>query len=276
MTPANCLNCDAGLLPGTSFCAGCGQRTIVHRITLKHFGHEFFHAFTHTDKGIFHLLKSLATHPGSTARAYILGKRKSYFNPFTFFLILMGLFVLSNNLFGPAGKKPEPGARVLENMPSPQAKAKYVGMISRVNKVKAVFQKNGNVVAMIAVPFISVFSWLFFRKRGFNYAEHLTANMMFIAFSNLVFTLLVFPTQAVISSGGGMFLVVFAGMVFQVLYLSWSLNGFLQLTKTGEKVKSFAVSLFSIVLWAVFSIAVMAIYIYQSRDFYQFFLKMKG
>jgi hypothetical protein len=57
----------------------------VHRITLKHFFHEVFHAFTHTDKEIFHLLKSLATRPGSTARQYVLGKRQSYFNPFTVF-----------------------------------------------------------------------------------------------------------------------------------------------------------------------------------------------
>ncbi len=276
MNPTNCLNCGADLLPGMSFCAACGQRATVHRITLKHFVHEGFHAFTHTDKGIFHLLKSLAINPGSTARAYILGKRKSYFNPFTFFLILMGLFVLSNSLFKPAGKKLEPDARVLQNMPSSQARTKYVGMISRVNKANAVFQKNGNVVAMIAVPFISFLSWLFFRKRGFNYAEHLTANMMFIAFSNLVFTLLVFPTQAIFRSGNAMFSVILAGMVFQVLYFSWSLNGFLQLKKTGEQFKSFAVSLLCIVLWAVFSMTAMAVYIYQSRDFYQFFLKMKG
>jgi hypothetical protein len=248
----------------------------VHRITLKHFFHEVFHAFTHTDKGIFHLLKSLGTRPGSTARDYVLGKRQAYFNPFTFFLILMGVFVLSNNYFKPATKRMEPGAVVLKNMRSPEARSKYRDMISRVNKATLVFQKNGNVVAMIAVPFISLFSWLFFRKRGFNYAEHLTANMMFVAFSNLVFTLIVFPTQAIFPSGRAMLVVITAGMVLQVLYFMWSMNGFLQLRSSRARLKSFSVSLLCVLLWAAFSMTAMAVYIYQSWDFYNFFLRMKG
>ncbi len=129
---------------------------------------------------------------------------------------------------------------------------------------------------MIAVPFISFFSWLFFRRRGFNYAEHLTANMMFIAFSNLVFTVIVFPSQAIFKSGTAVFTVILAGMILQVLYFTWSLNGFLKLKTAGERTRSFSVSLLCILLWTLFSMTAMAVYIYQSRDFYKFFLRMKG
>jgi hypothetical protein len=160
---ANCLNCDCLLEPGKGFCPNCGQRASIHRITLPHFFYEVFHAFTHTDKGIFHLLKCLAIKPGSTARDYITGKRQSYFNPFAFFLILMGIFGLCNNYFKPAAKKVEPNTRVLQHMPSPSAKTKNIGTLSRVNKANTIFQKHGNVVAMIAVPFISIFTWIFFR-----------------------------------------------------------------------------------------------------------------
>jgi hypothetical protein len=170
----------------------------------------------------------------------------------------------------------EPSAAVLENIKSPEARSKYIAMISRVNKANLVFQKNGNMVAMIAVPFISFFTWLFFRKRGFNYGEHLTANMMFVAFSNLVFTRIVFPTQAIFPSGRAMLMLITLGMIMQVMYFMWSMNGFLQLRAAGERFKSFSVSLLCILLWAAFSMTAMAVYIYQSWDFYKFFLRMKG
>jgi hypothetical protein len=100
--------------------------------------------------------------------------------------------------------------------------------------------------------------------------------MMFVAFSNLVFTLIVFPTQAIFPSGRAMLVVITAGMVLQVLYFMWSMNGFLQLRASGERLKSFSVSLLCVLLWAAFSMTAMAVYIYQSWDFYKFFLRMKG
>ncbi|GEM_PF-4297466 len=85
MHPTDCLNCGAAWQPGMNYCPQCGQKTDIHRLTFTHILHEFFHAFTHADKGIFHLLKGLATQPGTVAREYVEGKRKKYFNPFTFF-----------------------------------------------------------------------------------------------------------------------------------------------------------------------------------------------
>lgn len=270
-----CLNCNGQLRSDAKFCPQCGQSRNVHRFTMANFFHEVFHAFTHTDKGIFHLLKSLALQPGTTAREYIKGKRKSYFNPFTFFLILMGIFVLSNNFFNKEFTERAPDAKVLQRIPTQKGKDKYLAIMKRANTSSKIFRKNGNVVAMIAVPFISFFTWIFFRRRGFNYAEHLTANMMFVAFSNLVFTLLIFPLAGLLSPGMSALMSAFA-MILQVVYFTWALNGFLQLATMGQRFKSAAVSLLSIAMWAVFSLLATAIYIYQSIDFYQFFTRMRG
>jgi Protein of unknown function (DUF3667) len=275
MHSSSCLNCNNSLQPADKFCSYCGQNASVHRFTLRNFFHEGFHAVTHTDKGIFHLLKCLATKPGTTAREYIMGKRKKYFNPFTFFLIMMGVFVFSNNYFSAPLKKVEPDPRIMQRMP-PEAKQKYTATMQRVNTANTVFRKNGNVVAMIAVPFITLFTWLFFRRRGFNYGEHLTANMMFVAFSNLIFTILIFPLHTIFKSGSMMFVIAIIGMLLQALYFTWSMNGFLQLKTASHRFKSFAVSFTCILLWALFSMTAMAIYIYQSRDFYKFFTRMSG
>lgn len=77
MSIKKCLNCDRNLLPEHKFCSQCGQSAQVKRFTLPHFIHEVFHAFTHADKGIFHLLKESFLRPGIVAKEYIAGKERS-------------------------------------------------------------------------------------------------------------------------------------------------------------------------------------------------------
>ncbi|HRD56770.1 MAG TPA: DUF3667 domain-containing protein [Ferruginibacter sp.] len=276
MNPTNCLNCNKEIIESSKFCSQCGQNTHIHRFTLKHFFHEFFHAFTHTDKGIFHLLKCLAIRPGTTAREYITGKRKSYFNPFTFFLILMAIFVISNNFFA----KPVPvrpvSQEVLNRIPTEEGKKNYVQTLNRGNKANVFMRKNGNIIAMIAVPFISLFTWLFFRRSRFNYAEHLTANMMFVAFSNLIFTLIIFPLIGWIGNKGLGFGLTFIAMLLQGIYLGWALNGFLQLKTFLQRFKSMSVAILTIFLWAIVSVMSVAFYIYQNSHFLDFFTRMRA
>ena len=274
MHPTQCLNCGQVLQPDQNFCPRCGQKTDTHRLTIPHFIHEFFHAFTHADKGLFHLLKELATKPGMVAREYVVGKRKSYFNPFNFFLIMMGLFVFLNLYFKPPVKKNEPNPYVLARIPTEAGKQKYIAMMHRVGQATGFFSKHGNIVAMVAVPFISLLTWLFFYKRKFNYAEHLTANLMFITFANMVFAIIVFPLQSVFKGEEFSHYFTYAALLLQVIYLTWCLNGFLELRTIGERTKSALVNLLALFLWFVFSLSLMALYIYQNKNFYEFFLRM--
>lgn len=276
MHSTNCLNCNTPLQPEQRYCSQCGQQADIHRFSIPHFLHEFFHAFTHTDKGIFHLLKSLATRPGITAREYIQGRRKAYFNPFTFFLIVMGIYVLADVAFSKHVPEQEPDQRILAHIPTAEGKQQYIGMLHRGNNVRYFMEKKANIVAMVAVPLIALISWLFFYRRGFNYAEHLTANMMFVVFSNLLFALLIFPLRALFKDTALANWLPLIGMLLQALYLYWSYNGFFQLKTAGQRTKSLLVSLFAIVAWFMFSLTVMAVYIYQSWDFYKFFGRMLG
>lgn len=263
MTPSHCLNCSEPYEAGNQFCPACGQTTHTHRLTLGHFLHEAWHATTHTDKGIFHLLKRLATRPGTTAREYLEGRRKAYFNPFTFFLLAMAVFVFLNVYFAPPPKKTEPDRQVLSKIPSVAGKQNYISRLQRVDHVAHFTRTKGNILAMIAIPYISLFTWLFFRKREFNYAEHLTANMMFITFSNLLFAALVFPLQAAVRGTRAEGIMMWIGMMVQVLYLGWCLNGLFQL-KSLARLKAFGVSLLAILLWVLLNLLVIGLYIYQS------------
>src|SRR5688572_10665036 len=89
-----CKNCDTPF--EGKFCSACSQRADTHRFTLWHFAHAFFHALTHTDKGILFLIKELLYKPGIVAREYNEGKRKKYFSPITFLLIVMAIEIFAS------------------------------------------------------------------------------------------------------------------------------------------------------------------------------------
>ncbi|MFT3981395.1 MAG: DUF3667 domain-containing protein [Ferruginibacter sp.] len=222
------------------------------------------------------MLRCLATRPGTTAREYITGKRKTYFNPFTFFLILMAVFVISNNFFSKPVELQEVKAEVLQKIPTEEGKRKYIVMTERGNNVSILMRKHSNIVAMVAIPFISFFTWLFFRRKGFNYAEHLTANMMFVAFSNLIFTVFIFPLLALFSNHSFSFFITFLAILLQGIYFGWAMNGFLQFTTTAQRIKSMLVAISIIFLWAMFSMMLIAFYIYRNSHFLDFFSRMGG
>ena len=58
---------------------------------MRDIGHDLAHAITHAGHSIFALVRALATRPGTVAREYAAGKRKSHFGPFAFLVITVGL-----------------------------------------------------------------------------------------------------------------------------------------------------------------------------------------
>jgi hypothetical protein len=94
-----CKNCSTHFKG--NFCPQCGQKLTTERFTFKHIFSEVIHAFTHADKGFLSLLKKMIYMPGTIAYEYIVeGKRKKYFNLFTFFVLIttISAFVESKEL----------------------------------------------------------------------------------------------------------------------------------------------------------------------------------
>jgi hypothetical protein len=228
------------------------------------------HAFTHADKSIFSLVRDLAIRPGVVASEYIAGKRKKYFNPFSFFLILMGLFVLSNLYFNPKSKVWTPDSAVLSSIPTETGKKQYMLMSSRAYNMSVFLNKNGNILAMIAVPFIALIGWLCYRRSSdYNYAEFFTAVLLFVTFSNLFFTVFIYPLQGAYRGTSFSRWLPLAGLLLQVIYYSWCYCQFIQ--ADSSRVKAFGVSLLSVVLWVMVTTLAMSLYMYRGWDFYKFF-----
>lgn len=272
MESKHCLNCDAKLTKVQNFCSNCGQSVKTHRFKLASFFHEAFHAITHADKGLFHLLKELVIRPGLVAREYIGGKRKKYFNPFTFFLILMAMYVfVDTNVNSSETTSNKPLPTRISSIPDPEKRASSEIQYYRAMEARDFMSKHGNLVAMFAIPFFSFFFWLAYYRREYNYSEHLVANLLFVGFANLAFTVVVFPLQGLLKGTPWGVFAVFLGFLLQAFYFSLAYTGFMKLKGFWPVTKIALLSLLGIMLWSIVALSAIAIYAMRSIHFYEYF-----
>lgn len=184
------------------FCNQCGQKNIEGRLTIKEALHNFFHEFTHLDRGLFFLIQELSYRPGHVTKDYIEGKRKSYFNPLQFLILAVAVSTFLTINFHLLGTKIDP-----DSIPG-LTEAQVSGL--RYNNF---MYKYFNLVLFAAVPVSAFFSWLIFKKSGYNYAENLIFNS-FLAGERTVFFIALSP-----------FLYLFRNywyIVIGLYYLSWN------------------------------------------------------
>lgn len=157
-----CLNCDT-IIEG-KFCSNCGQRTDTHRITAKHlFMHDLLHGVWHIEKGILFTMKQALIRPGCAALEYISGKRIKYYNVFYLILIVVGLTVLAGSVHD-------------------QYSIKYLGTTIQPNNAMDQFTSDyAKFLIYSLVPFFALNSFILFKRKKFNFSEHLIiAGMLFL------------------------------------------------------------------------------------------------
>ena len=241
-----CTNCG-NAFQGT-FCNQCGQK-LTHRITMAHIGHDMLHAFTHADKGFFFLFIQLFKRPGIVAREYIIeGKRKKYFMPFQYMLIIgtIAAFVAVNSEFI------EQTTRALGDTQH------YSGrQMAFIQKVNAWQSKYYNIMILFQLPFYALASFLVFKRHRLNYAEHLTLQT-FVTAQVTVIAMMVMLFVAIIGRSGAQLLGFLA-----VITATFQIIAYVQFFKAGSfkgVVKALLVNLIGILLFVTFVSVVMLIY----------------
>lgn len=152
-----CKNCENQFTG--HFCNNCGQRANLHRINFKYLLHEFFHALTHLDKGILYTGKKMLSEPGRTLRDYLYGKRIRHSNPFLMLIIIGGLCSLTYYHF--------------------ELKLVSSFKISELDGgVHAIDSKFFAILYVIYSFILSVFDYLLFRYKGYNFTEFFTVNVI--------------------------------------------------------------------------------------------------
>jgi Na+/melibiose symporter-like transporter len=264
------LNCGHSLQGEDVYCPRCGQAAATHRFSFAHFLHEFFHAFTHTDKSVFALIRGLSTRPGHLVREYLDGQRKKYFNPFTFLLLVAAFSILvlqfSGTFKGNSPRQPEntaagsPGsARV--SPPPASVNPRIAAIQERARKVGAFMEKKQNLVMIIAVPFNSLIFFVFYLRRKRNYTEHLVANVFFVAFVILFSSIIFYPMLALFSRPPAMYAILMLMLLSHILYYAWAYGQLFEMKSWKERVGVFLVSLLAIALWSMLTRTIITWYI---------------
>ena len=170
MVEKNCLNCESPLEKGQKFCPRCGQSAKVKRLNIREIRKDVLTKFLHTDSGIIHLTRELALRPGVVALEYVQGKRKKYYNPLKYLTLSAGISVFINEYFHlmeAASGKSNPGTEIA---------TRYF-----------------NLIILLSVPVAACFTWLLFRKKGFNYAETLSLHAYLGGFRTVFFIVIFTP-----------------------------------------------------------------------------------
>lgn len=257
-----CLNCDSQVNASYKYCPYCGQATHQHRLNLAHLGHEVVHFFTHADKGIFYLIKMLAVKPGRVIREYIAGKRKKYFSPLNFFLVVLGLFVFALTTFHTLESVDVGQVRQqVQKISDPVVRERRLAKLDRVEKAYGFMAKYSNFINMALTPLMALIFYLFYFKAGYNYTEHLVGGMYIAGFNALIFVL-IFASIAALTKGTPAYTVgILCFLVWEVLYRSVAYYRFIN--KRGLKYFLYPLLISALITfgWSKLSTSLIAYYI---------------
>ena len=84
--PANCPNCDAPVFG--PYCAQCGQETVIGKLRLRDFSHEYLQNFVAVEGRLWRSLWLLIGQPGQLTLEFLAGRRRRYVRPIPLYLSL--------------------------------------------------------------------------------------------------------------------------------------------------------------------------------------------
>lgn len=173
------------------------QERTVRRFDLRNLGSSILDALNF-EHGILHTFKSLIVNPGKSTLHYLQDGRLKYFSPFRLLVLstaILLLLVQSADFTANFEEGVQAGWDNAADNPSAEKQEMGKKMAARVSEL---IQEYFNFMIWFYIPVVSFFSWLFNRKKGLNYAEHVVFNTYYTSVINalsLIFILSYFvPT----------------------------------------------------------------------------------
>lgn len=209
-----CKNCSTEF--EGKHCPVCGQRAKVKRITNQYVMEEVRDRVLRYDQGFLFTVLQLLRRPGHAIREYIEGKRVAYTKPIKFMIWATALNFL---IFHFLGLDEDMVQAIKTDGASSGAQAFQV-------KFTQYLFDHPAIIMLLMIPNIALFSWLYFRKRGYNYAEHFVLNTYLMGEVSLLGLL----TNPMIKFFGGtqdnLHLKITLASLVWLVYVGWAYVGF--------------------------------------------------
>lgn len=163
-----CISC--GNEHEDKFCSNCGEKSNIPKITLQSTIKGTFTTLTNMDKGFLFNIKNLIINPRSVIQTYIKGKRKGVFNPVSFLIITITIYLIIASYF--------PAHRV-----SNGATGNKIGYDVGRQAGKFIIQYFKFFWVFTIIP-LSLSTKLIFRK--YNFMEHVTIAAFILGQTTLI------------------------------------------------------------------------------------------
>jgi len=167
-----CLNCS-NTLQG-NFCNECGQKASTDKITLKETIQNFLSSAFSLEGPLLKTIFLLFKNPGKVFREYIAGKRKTYFQPVPFYLLMTALYLIVRALLN---FDPLEGQTGIDQAPQGQGELSI--------EAARFMSNNINNIMFFLIFSIAFMLKLFFRKHN-NLAEYISIGLFICGLYTLI------------------------------------------------------------------------------------------
>jgi hypothetical protein len=244
-----CRNCDACFAEGHAFCAYCGQKLDVEKLSVRETLRD---AWLTMVRPVFVLVRALLVKPGYVARDYVEGKRKRFLGPYAFLFLIVGL---------------ASAAYVLSSVKVVYGKGMALGTASPNNETLGAvasdaagdfFQQHVNIVILLDVPLLAAFSRLLFRKYGISFAEHLVLASYTSGMRSLFTTIVVIPGSLIVLRLTGT-VSIYVAAASLLLWLAYFTFAMVQFSGDHRMVSGFKGTLAAVLAWVTTQIVISAV-----------------
>lgn len=157
----SCINCKKDF--EGKFCPECGEKKDIERITFASVFTTAFEGITQMDKGFLYNLKNLTLKPKETIFKYIEGKRKNIFNPITYALLSISLYLIVTSMF-------KDRLNYFSEVPDDINK----GIMGSAFETGKFIGQRLKYFWLFNIVYLSLFTKMFFKR--FNFVEHIAIN----------------------------------------------------------------------------------------------------
>lgn len=256
-----CINCGTELKG--NFCASCGQRANVKRITLKEGWNDFWARVYGFDGMLPRTLRDLTMRPGATSRRFIDGNRVAYYGPVGYFFLMITLLYLVASLLGInlVDFLKNSGGMELQESPKPGS-----GQEKLMQSTFQLVSDNLKLISFIVIPIQAFCSrFLFFRKSNLNFTEHTV--LPFYGLGHLYWLSI---ASLFMYNLTGSFMPYWIQLVVAIAYFSYAYSDLFQYQSRLKTIaKGFGVYITTQLLFALITMIVVILLIVFDPDVYE-------
>lgn len=223
--PAVCPNCGATF--ASAYCGACGQRRIRGRITIPGLVAAGMRTVLDLENGLVRTARDLTMRPGRTVQEYLAGRRASYMNPIGYLFFCVGATTVLYILIGFGDHR---------------------FTVFAIPDIPGLDAISPNLILMVNVPIMAVWSWAGFRKSGRTFAENLVLNVYIYGHLN-AFLLLMSPFYLLLPTNA----VDVAVAIVNLGYTIWIYRTFFEKRGFGGMTRVVLIAMFATSGAAVFS-----------------------